>query len=1095
MIARRHAFLAVCLLGMIAGPTAAQEPIQFARMPDISPDGKLVAFSYLGDIWVVEAIGGVARHVTMHEKHDVYPVFSPDGRHLAFSSNRHGGYDVFVVPVQGGRPTRLTHDSADDYVTSWTPDGKRVLFSSGRSTDFPFGFGLYTVGIAGGRVERIGVMEAREGALSPKGHLLAYVSGPGTWYRKGYRGSSNDDIWICNAHGSNHKQLTRFNGQDNSPMWAPDGKAIYLVTEAFGTPANIVRQEIDAGGAVTSPPQQLTFHKDEGVRQMRLSANGEWLVYECGADLWVMSTRSGMPRRLAIEVHADDKTNPDRMVTYTSGASEFAVSPDENHIAFVVHGEIFLMPRKGGKAKRLTEHPAFDHGIAWSPDSKKLVFLSDRNGNEDIYLLEQDDAEHPELAKAHRFKIKPLTSTPAAETAVEFSPDGKRVAFLRDGKLCTMNPDGNDLKEVVSDGYVFDYQWSPDSKWLCCAKQDGSFASELYIVPATGPTAKDPVRNVTRYATYNGGVTWSKTGHKLAFIGQRRQGQGSVCVLSLQRPAAAGAPSSSEFDWDDIHLRVRMPVTGSVMECAISNDGNKVAVRAQQEGDDLWVASSDGQTLTRLTNSNYRPTQIQWSRYSPTTVYFRDRLGSIRSISTGGGLPGFAGLSGASSAQLINFTAKMTIKRDEQFAEMFDQSWRALHEHFYDPNFHGANWKAVRDKYRPLVKHCALKEDLYALISLMLGELNASHLGIVGFLGAPEQTTADLGLLFDSSFKGPGLRVSEILKRGPADQRGINIKPGDIVLSIDRVDINEQTELEKLLNDKVGETISLQVVTPQAPPSKGVEEKGTSKAGEVKGPLKAGEMKRRRVEIVGGSRSQIANLMYERWVENNARRVAELSKGRLGYIHIPSMDDAGLDRFVRSLYSDCFDKDAVVIDVRYNGGGYTHDQVLNYLGGKEHTAFHQRHGGQGFVLNFQDRKWSKPAALLINNRSYSDAEIFPHAFRTLGLGKLIGQATGGHVIGTRNITLIDGSTFRTPRIGVHTVKGVNMEKEGVAPDIAVEQTPDDLARGYDLQLAKAVEALQQDVIAWKRSRGNMVQSGAPSPSVPGSSIGIEPKKN
>jgi len=228
-------------------------------------------------------------------------------------------------------------------------------------------------------------------------------------------------------------------------------------------------------------------------------------------------------------------------------------------------------------------------------------------------------------------------------------------------------------------------------------------------------------------------------------------------------------------------------------------------------------------------------------------------------------------------------------------------------------------------------------------------------------------------------------------------------------------------------------------------------------------------------------------LMYDRWVAKNFQRVSELSKGKLGYIHIPSMDDNGLERFTRALYSDNFDKEAIVIDVRYNGGGYTHEQVLNYLGGKEHTLFRQRYGGQGLVLNFQDRKWTKPMIVLINNRSYSDAEIFPHAFRTLGLGKLVGQPTGGHVIGTRNIKLIDGSTFRVPRIGVITVKGVNMEKEGVVPDVFVEQHPDQLIRGIDAQLDKAVAILEQEVIVWKKMRAQVASTPGPD-NPPGPSV-------
>src|SRR5207253_3138865 len=256
-----------------------------------------------------------------------------------------------------------------------------------------------------------------------------------------------------------------------------------------------------------------------------------------------------------------------------------------------------------------------------------------------------------------------------------------------------------------------------------------------------------------------------------------------------------------------------------------------------------------------------------------------------------------------------------TVRQDEEFAEVFEQSWRLLHENFYDPTFHGADWRAVRDRYRPLVKHVALKEDLHALISLMLGELNASHLGLLRKASVPEAKTAD----------------------------------------------------------------------PKAP--------------------------RRRVEIEPVSRPKVRTLMYQRWVENNARRIAELSKGKLGYIHIPSMDDDGLDQFLRALYSDNFDKEAIVLDVRYNSGGFTHDRVLNYLGGREHTFFLQRHGGVGAVLTSTDRRWNKPLALLINNRSYSDAEIFPHAFRTLGLGKLVGQPTGAHVIGTSRRRLIDGSLF------------------------------------------------------------------------------------
>jgi tricorn protease len=1056
--------LAILVIALLAGRTPAQEPIRLGRTPDISPDGKLVAFSYLGDIWVVETIGGTARAVTSHPAHDISPVFSPDGRMIAFSSNRHGSYDIYVVSVQGGRPRRLTVDSATEMVCGWSPDGKNILFASTRSTAFPPSYELYTVPVEGGMSRRITAAEGKEGVFSPTGDRLAYVRGPGTWYRKGYRGSSNDDIWICNADGGNNRQVTAFNGQDNSPMWSADGKTLFYVSEIHGTPANIVRLPLEAagpsaGGKPAVKPMQVTAHKDDSVRRARISRDGQWIVYECGADLWIVSTREGStPRKLAIEVNADDKTNPEQLKIFTNGATEFSLTADEKFMAFAVHGKLFRMnvgPRS--KVVQMTDGPSNDHNATWAPDGSKIIFISDRNGHEDLYLLEADDAEHPKFTEAHRFKVKQLTDTPDAELGVSFAPNGRRVAFLRAGKLWTMKPDGSDQKVIVSDVHVFDYDWSPDSRWFVYARRDGSFASELYIVPSDGPTADNPPRNITRYATYNGDVTWSHDGKKIAFLSERRDpGKQYVYTLSLQKPAVPGFTERKGFlggsgvsiDWEDIHLRAESVAPLAALTGAISPDGSKVAFRDAREHD-LWVASTNGGQLTRLTTGHVGPRQIVWSKprsslssLGSDVIYYLDQTGSIHLVRASGG-----------SGPSLPFRIKMRIRTEEQYLEMFDQTWRYLAEHFYDASYHGRDWNAIRAKYRPLVKHIAMKEDLYSLLYLMMGELNASHLGIGGHGTLPDEETADLGLLFDESYRGRGLKIAEILKRGPADRRGLNIKPGKYVLNIDGVELTEKTDLSQLLNGKVGESVDLQVVAkPDAP---------------VK--------ERRHVEIFAVSRRAISPLMYDRWVENNARRVAELSKGKLGYIHIPSMDDAGLDRFVRSLYSDNYDKEAIVLDVRFNGGGFTHEKILNYLGSREHTIFKERDGGQGLVLRSNDRKWHKPLVLLINNRSYSDAEIFPNAFRTLGLGKLVGQPTGGFVIGTSEVRLIDGSVLRIPRIGVYTAKGVNMEKEGVMPDVLVEEHPDQLAKGIDAQLDKAVEVLQKEVIAWKtKNKGSMV---------------------
>ncbi len=1036
--------VAVCVALLLPAAAPAQEPIRFARTPDISPDGKTVAFSYLGDIWTVPSVGGVARPVTMHEAHDLNPVFSPDGKYLAFSSNRHGSYDVFVSSAVGGRPRRLTFDSGHDTVTGWTPDGKGVVFTSTRSTAYPYHAECYVVPFEGGQERKLMLFEGKEAHLAPAGGKLAFVRGPGLWYRRGYRGSSNDEIWTANADGSSPRKFTAFDGQDGSPMWSPDGKTLYYVSEE-GSPrgcANVVSRPADSTGG---SPTRLTTHGDDTVRRARISANGEWVVYELGADLCVVPTRGGSARKLAIEVNADDKANTERAVTYTREATEFALSPEEDHAVVAVHGELFLtrLP-DGGRATRLTDHPAYDHGASFSPDGKSILFASDRGGVEDLYLLEPDDPEHPELTKAHTFKVKQLTRTPEAESGARFNPKGDRIGFLRSGKLWTMKPDGTDPKVMIDTPQVFDFEWSPDGKHVVFARMDGSFASEVYIAPTDG---SDPPRNVTRYATYNGDVSWSATGGKVAFIGQRR-GVYSPHVLSLQKPAAPGAPKTGpgDIDWDDLYLRGEKVAGVSAETVSLSPNGMQIAFRHSGTGDDLWVAASSGSNQQRVTTGNLSPRQIRWAKKSTGLIYFLTGGGELRSVRHGTLFP--PATTNTADPPRVNFQARMTVRRDEEFAEMFAQSWRGLSDYFYDPSHHGADWNAVRAKYHALVPHVAMKEDLYALVSLMLGELNASHLGISGPLPTAQEPTADLGLIFDEAYRGPGLKVADVLKRGPADRRGLGIKPGDVVVAIDRTELTPKVNVSQLLNNKATEGVLLDVATDPA-------DKKT----------------RRRVEVFPVARDKAGDLMYDRWVAANAAAVTKQSGGKIGYIHIPGMDEPGLEKFMRALYSDNFDKEAIVIDVRYNGGGFTHDQVLNYISGKEHTFFKQRDGGEGLVLRNYDRKFTRPVTVMTNNRSYSDAEIFPHAFRTLGLGKVVGQATGGFVIGTTSTKLIDGSTLRLPRTGVYTVQGVNMEKQGVIPDVAVETDPTDYAKGIDTQLARAVAVVSDDVVAWKRARG------------------------
>jgi tricorn protease len=531
-----------------------------------------------------------------------------------------------------------------------------------------------------------------------------------------------------------------------------------------------------------------------------------------------------------------------------------------------------------------------------------------------------------------------------------------------------------------------------------------------------------------------------------------------VYVLPLQKATGDGSkPDPNDIEWEDLHLRVEKPANMTVEgEAAISPDGAQVAFRALSNGDDLWAVSSDGKSLNRLTSGGQAPRNIRWSKKGTGAIYFLNASGELRTTRLSMG--GFGSSGPVGEPGKVPFSCKLSIKRDEEFAEMFAQGWRALADGLYDPQFNGTDWKAVRAKYAAMVPHCATREDLYAMMGLMVGELNSSHLGISGRLPTADETTADLGLIFDDAYPGPGLKVKEVLKRGPADKKGLAIKAGDIVTHIDRVQLTSAVNVSKLLNNRAGEGVPLTV-----------KDKPDATA-------------KRDIEIIAADRGKIGQLMYERWVAANAAKVDKESGGKLGYIHIPGMDEAGLEQFVRALYSDSYDKDGIVVDVRNNGGGFTHDEVLNYLSGKEHTRFEQRDGGIGSVVRNQHRKWAKPLTMLINNRSFSDAEIFPHAVRASGLGKLVGQSTAGQVIFTGSIRLIDGSTFRMPRIGVYRNETVNMDKEGVKPDVAVDISADDWKAGRDPQITKAVEVLTADVKAWKATKGGTgVATSEPKP--------------
>ncbi len=1056
-------------------PAPAQEvpaprPIRFARHPSLSPDGRQIAFSYLGDLWTVDSAGGTAARVTIHEAHDQLPAFSPDGRWLAFSSKREGNYVVWVIPSVGGPARQLTFHSADDQVNGWTPDGTQILFASNRETTRTTA--LYTVEIKTGasRLVARDDFPLNNGRISPDGEWVAATRG-GTWSRRGYRGSASGDLMLFPLAGGPGRWLTRNPENQRWPLFSRDGRQVYFASDHEGA-ANLYRMPVESSPA-GPPPVPVTRHRDGSLYYPTLSGNSERIVYERNFGLWTLNARGGEPRELRILAPSDDRTNPRRLQTFAAGAQAARLSPDGKQVAIIIRGELWVQPVAGGDAIRLSDTPQREEDPDWAPGGGQIAFTSDRDGNNDLFVVDLKTKE-----------TRQLTHTSAlAEHTPRYSPDGKSIAFLRGyngAQLCCMPAEGGEARVLVDDPAIGDPAWSPDSRWLAYGRMKAHSAgtqADVFLVASEGGK---PV-NVTRYPVVNTGPVWSGDGKRLFFRsnrtanpnvwalalqdtgpdeGERERGTGVMerapfgaasdgmlrtglfgiritpslndsitppAVAATGQDPGARKPVEVKIDFDDIHLRARQ-VTRSESAAgsfAVSPDSRTVVFSMSQLGrPDLWRVAATGGTPARLTQTGESGSGLEFTADGAQVVYLS--AGALKRLALSAPAP-----------VPIAFSVRMEIDARGELRQMFDEAWRKTRDSFYDEKLHGADWDRIRASYGPIVEGITYKEDFYALFSLVLGELNASHTGISGPPGGGGLTTASLGIALDDTYAGPGVRVRSVIPKGPADARRAGaenaLKPGDLILKMggERITINEQ--FYRLLGDQAGKQVELQV---NAEP---------------------GMYVARTVKLRAISAGEYRRLEYDRWVREREAQTEKLSGGRLGYLHLNAMNEANLEKFKRAVFSDMQEKDGLVIDVRFNGGGGIADEMLAIM--QDRVFSYRTMRGDARRLTAPLLAWTKPTIVLINEASFSNAEVFPWGYKALGLGKVVGMPTYGAVIGTGGTTLIDGSSLRIPALGSYTLDGLNMENNGCPPDIAVENTPEDVHAGRDRQLEHAVSAL------------------------------------
>ncbi len=1034
------------------------------RQPAINNDGSLVAFSYQGDIWTVNSSGGKASRLTIHEAYESTPIFSPDGKQIAFSGSRFGNNDIFVVPTEGGLPKRLTYHSGFDNISSWTIKDQ-ILFSTNREfRQIERPNEVYSINPNGGTEHRILDAVGFDPIYSPDGRYLAFVRGDiNPVAREDYKGSSDRDLWIFDTKTKKYHEIEGFETNDIMPQWGLNN-TLYFLSSIDGA-YNLYSMLITEDFGKTGKPTKITNNKDESIRSFGISSDGKTIVFEKDTNLYLMKIGS-QPQKLNVQINADERLDKSESKTLTYGGSDLAVSPNGKLLAFSVRGEIFVKENNKEKSRAInvSNHAFRDIEPVWMNDST-LLFTSDRkNGNFDIYMVTSADQKQKNIFKTLKLDIKPITNTQVDETSLSISPDKKKVAFVRGrGTFVVSNIDSLGKfsnEKILSDSWDAPngVAWSTDSKWVAYSLTDLNFNQEVFIQAADN--SKKAV-NVSMHPRSDSRPVWSADGSKLAFISGRSAGRSSdvyfvwlnkadwekesqdwdekespETIVETAKKSKASMKAVT-IDFDKIHERVVQVTSfsGDESDVAISKDGDTfyyTTNSSNAKGRDLYSIKWDGKELKEITKGGSNPSGVFIDQDYKYLYY--NKSGGFNRIDLK-----------SSASESLPFSAKMKIDYELEKEQVFEEAWRTINTGFYDPNFHGKDWKKIKDKYKYRTINASTSNDFRDMFNLMLGELNSSHMGmsVPDRVETQNERTGLIGAELEPT-KG-GMTVKHIVPETPADRTNSKLNEGDLIQAVNGTSVDDNANFYELLNSLVNEKVLLSVKN-----SKGEQR-----------------------EVVLRLTNSISNNLYNEWVDNRKKIVDKLSGGRLGYLHIKGMDFASFEVVEREFTAAGFGKDGMVIDVRYNGGGSTTDYLMTILNYKQHAYTIPRGASENLEkdkLKFKEyyptgerlvySAWTKPSIALCNEGSYSNAEIFSHAYKNLGIGTLVGLPTNGSVISTGGKSLMDGSFIRLPGRGWFTkATDQNQELGPAIPDIIVNNQPDWISKNVDEQLNVAVKEL------------------------------------
>lgn len=1057
-----------CMALALQNTVSAQEDSpKWLRWSAISPDGKNIAFTAYGDIYTVPVNGGKARQLTANTAYDYAPVWSPDGRHIAFASAREGSLDVYVTTPEGGTPKRLTTHSGKEVPVAFL-DNEHVLFTtSGTPTteniQFPSGtfYQLYQVDIQGGRPERFSDWTMGNPSVGAKGILYEDVKGYEDYWRKHQKSSIARDIWL--QDGSGYHKLTDFKGDDRNPVWNSDGSGFYYLSEQDGT-FNIYFRTLDG-----QTDRQLTFHKGNPVRFLSASAEGV-LCYSYDGELYTLRP-GGQPEKIQVEIVRDDMQREVIRRLRTSGASEVSVSPKNKEIAFIMGGDVYVTSTDYKTTRQITDTPERERTVDFAPDGRSLVYASERDGKWQIFQTSLADKKEKNFTYARELKEERLTDGTYTAFQPQYSPKGDEVAFLKNRtEICVLNLKSKKVHTAMDGKFQYsytdgdqNYTWSPDGNWILTEYigVGGWNNKDIALVKADG---SGEIHNLTNSGYSEGSPKWVLDGKAMIFesdrAGYRSHGswgaENDVYIMFFDREAYDRFRMSKEelalldeaddrkkkdeekekedkdgdkkekkikdlkLDLTDLENRtLRLtPYSAFVGDAVLSKDGSKLYYIAPHEGKPaLWV-----QDLKEYRNE-LKMKGIGWGRLDV------DPEVKAAYMATGGSIKKLEMESGKISN--IDFEAFYTDRPKELRAYLFDHIWHQTREKLYDPAMNGADWDKLYQTYSAYLPFINNNYDFAEMASEMLGELNVSHTGcrFGGYGGA--LATASLAVFYDEAYEGDGLKIKEIMKGSPLETEQ-KIEAGCIIKAIDGQEIKAGTDYYPLLEGKAGRYTRLTI-----------EKKGRTFDVTVK-PVSAGTER---------------ELLYKRWVKRNKQLVDQLSDGKVAYVHIKAMDAASFQTLYKELMSDeNRNKEAVVVDTRHNGGGWLHGDICVLLSGKRVMQFKPR--GQ-YVGDDPFDRWTKPSCMLICEDNYSNAHGTPWYYKELGLGKLIGAPVPGTMTAVWWESLEGGLVFGIPQVGAYDNRGEVLENQLLLPDVEVYNDPADVLNGKDVQLERAVQEMLQ----------------------------------